>query len=297
MSFPRFQRTLAAPVKVEGFGYWSGKDVEVEFRPAEVDAGIVFVRKDLPARPRIAVSPENRLEIPRRTSLGTGNGRVEMVEHVLAALAGMWVDNCEIHVTAAEMPGLDGSAYPFVAAFDSVGYVTQEVPVHGLAVREGFRIEEHAKRWMEVTPLATPELSISFEIHYDRKSCIGDQFLHWTLHPETFRREIAPCRTFVTQQEAQQILDIGLAKRATYHDLLVFNENGPIDNTLRFPNECVRHKILDLLGDLTLGGVNFYGHIHGYCSGHDLNVRLVRQLLLQTEPHQNGETYPAWGVA
>src|ERR1700677_4832943 len=122
----RKQRTILAPVVVKGFGLWSGRDVCLEFRPAPADTGIVFVRRDLPSQPRIAALVPNRVETPRRTTLSSGGGSVEMVEHVLAALAGMRIDNCEVWVDQAEMPGCDGSSQPFVVALESVGTQEQE---------------------------------------------------------------------------------------------------------------------------------------------------------------------------
>ena len=117
----RKQRTLAAPVMIEGVGYWSGHDVHVEFRPAAANTGIVFVRRDLPDRPRIAATIHNRTETPLRTTLRVGDVSVEMIEHIMAALAGMQIDNCEIWVDQAEMPGLDGSSLPLIEIFQAVG--------------------------------------------------------------------------------------------------------------------------------------------------------------------------------
>src|SRR5262245_1254011 len=121
----RKQRTIAHPTEVTGFGYWSGKNVKVEFRPAPVNAGIVFVREDLERPRRMPVSVEHRIEVPRRTALAADGCQVEMVEHILAAIYGLAIDNCEIWVDGQEMPGCDGSAQPFVAALDAAGIVEQ----------------------------------------------------------------------------------------------------------------------------------------------------------------------------
>ncbi|MDO4574210.1 MAG: UDP-3-O-acyl-N-acetylglucosamine deacetylase [Planctomycetia bacterium] len=274
----RFQRTLAVPVWVEGFGYWSDRDIRVVFQPAEENTGVVFVRDDLPGKPRIPVSPERCVEIPHRTALAVGSAHVEMVEHALAALMGMAVDNCEIHVDAAEMPGLDGSALAFAQAFVRAGFVEQGSRIRPLAIATPFRLGEGDDRWMTAAP-GTGALELSFTLRYVEPPSIGCQSAAFVLSPERFLREIAPCRTFVTLREAEQIQASGLAKRATYRDILVFADDGPMENTLRFPNECARHKILDLLGDLALVGRPVVGRIHGYCSGHDWNVRLVRHLL------------------
>lgn len=279
MTHSGFQRTLAAPVSVHGIGYWTDRDITVTFMPAEPNFGLRFIREDLPGKPEIPVCPENRIAIPRRTSLEKNGARVEMVEHVLSALKGMNVDNCEIRVTATEMPGLDGSALEFVRAFDRVGYEEQNVPPKRWNVRESFTQKDPDPtriRFVSVAP--AEELQISFDVRYGEKSPIGNQTAQITLSPEVYRNEIAPCRTFVTRQEADAILRAGLAKRATYQDLLVFGENGPIENSLRFPNECARHKLLDLIGDLTLLQGRLSANVRAFCSGHDLNALFVKQI-------------------
>lgn len=286
------QRTLAAPISVEGIGYWSDREITVTFQPSAPNTGLVFVRDDLPGKPRIPVSPDFRIAIPRRTSLEKDGARVEMVEHILSALTGMEVDNCEIHVTDVEMPGIDGSALAFVEAFDSVGYETQNIPARCWTVREALTQRENPEvknsvahalssptlnRVVSVEPASN--LEIGFEIRYGEESPIGNQTVEITLSPEVYRREIAPCRTFVTQKEAEYFQKIGFAKRATFRDLLVFGESGPIQNTLRFPDECVRHKVLDLIGDLALLGGRLHAKVHAFCSGHDLNASLVQQIM------------------
>ncbi len=291
-----FQRTLASPVSVGGIGYWSDREITVTFQPAAPNTGLVFVRDDLPRKPRIPVSPDFRIAIPRRTSLEKDGARVEMVEHILSALTGMEVDNCEIHVTDVEMPGMDGSALAFVEAFESVGYETQNQTARYWTLNETLTLRENPdekdsgkntavyalvtttlNRSVSVEPAAN--LEIGFEIRYGEESPIGNQMVEMVLSPDIYRREIAPCRTFVTREEAEYFQKIGFAKRATFRDLLVFGENGPIQNTLRFPDECARHKILDLIGDLALLGGRLHAKVHAFCSGHDLNASLVQRIL------------------
>ncbi|MDO4549887.1 MAG: UDP-3-O-acyl-N-acetylglucosamine deacetylase [Planctomycetia bacterium] len=281
--FPRCQRTLLSSVAVEGFGYWSGKDVRVEFHPAEVGTGLVFVRKDLSGNPKIPVSYKNRLEASHRTCLALDHeASVGMVEHILAALTGMWVDNCEIHVTAAEMPGMDGSASIFVDALESVGFRSQRSPVQVHQVNHAFRLED-GNRWLEISPLSRGVLRLAYELDYGANFVIGHQHMEVELTPEVFKREIAPARTFVTLREVEILRASGLAQRATEQDLLVFGNEGPINNKLRFPDECVRHKLLDLIGDLSLTGGTWSAAFTGFRSGHDLNYRFVRQLMHQEE--------------
>ncbi len=277
----RQQRTLAGATSVSGFGYWSGQDVRVEFRPAPPDTGIVFVRQDLSRPVSIKATVANRVETPRRTTLRSGGASVEMVEHVLAALAGLQIDNCEVHIDAAELPGMDGSAQPFVEALLAAGICTQAATRPALVVRELARLGNE-ESWIEARP-SSGGLSIKFHLDYGPQSPIGRQTLTLPVTPDSFRRELAPARTFVLRGEAEWLQAQGLGRRATCKDLLVFDEHGPVDNELRFGDECVRHKALDLIGDLGLAGCDLVGHIVAYRSGHRLNAELVRVLLTEGE--------------
>ncbi len=278
----RKQNTLSGSVAVEGFGYWSGRDVHVEFRPAEPYTGIVFVRRDLPGRPRIAAKVENSVETPRRTSLRQGGVTVEMVEHIMAALAGLRVDNCEVWVDAPEMPGCDGSSLPFVEAFDAAGIIQQDAlrPQRIVASPICFRDGES---WMEAYPPAGDRSVFRYHLDYGLGNAIGRQVFELALTPESFRDELAPCRTFVLEAEAELARSQGAGRRATYQNLLVFGENGPIDNELRFASECVRHKVLDMIGDLALAGCDLIGRFRASRSGHRLNCRLAAALVRQAE--------------
>lgn len=282
MHLLRRQATLAQPAVVEGFGYWTGADVRVEFRPAPPDTGVVFVRDDLPARPRIAAHVHQRVEVPRRTSLRAAGAGVDMVEHVLAALAGLQVDNCEVGVTAPEMPGCDGSSQAFVEAIDAAGIVEQDHRRTRLVVREVTRLGDE-NSWVEAQPASHGGFSLKFRLDYGRDNAIGRQTINLHVTPDCFRRELAPSRTFMLKEEAEWLQSQGLGRRATTRDLLVFDEEGPIDNTLRFRDECVRHKALDLVGDLSLAGCDLVGHFVAHRSGHRLNAELVRVLLKEGE--------------
>ncbi len=278
MHVSRQQRTLAAPVAVEGFGLWSGRNIRVEFQPAGPDTGVVFVRRDLDPQARIKALVSNRIETPRRTTLKSQGGSVEMVEHILAALAGLQIDNCEIWVDEAEMPGCDGSSQPFVAALDSVGTVTQNSQRARLIVTNVTRLGNE-ESWVEARPNPNGDMSIRFRLDYGTGNAIGRQTLQLPITPESFRRELAASRTFMLKEEADWLLSRGLGKRATFDNLLVFDKDGPIENELRYRDECVRHKILDLVGDLSLAGCDLVGQFVAHRSGHRLNAELVRALL------------------
>ncbi len=278
----RNERTLGGTAAVTGFGYWTGRDVRVEFRPAPAGSGIVFVRADLPGTPRIAALVAQRIESPRRTNLRQGTASVEMVEHVLAALAGLQIDNCEVWVNQPEMPGLDGSSGKFVAALDAAGVVVQAEKRAQLIVREVTRLGDD-DCWIEARPNRSRELTVRFRLDYGPNSGIGKQTVELPITPETFRRELAPARTFMLKQEADWLLAQGLGKRTALTDLLVFDEAGPIDNELRYRDECARHKVLDVVGDLALAGCDIVGSIFAHRSGHRLNAELVRVLLAEGE--------------
>jgi UDP-3-O-acyl N-acetylglucosamine deacetylase len=278
----RQQNTLSQPVSVDGYGYWSGRDVHVEFRPAAANTGIVFVRGDLSPAVRIPAVIANRVETPRRTTLRVPKGSVEMVEHIMAALRGLEIDNCEVWVDAPEMPGCDGSSLPFVAALDSVGKTQQDAGRSQLLVREISRMGDD-DHWIEARPATTSGLSVKYRLDYGRDNPVGRQTLTLNVTPDSFRRELAPSRTFVLKAEADWLQSQGIAKRPTTKDLLIFDAEGPIENELRYPDECVRHKVLDLVGDFALAGCDLIGHFVAHRSGHRLNAELLRVLMAEGE--------------
>ncbi len=275
----RKQQTIAEPAQVEGVGYWSGHDVRVCFRPAEADTGIVFVRDDLSGQPRISASVENRTETPLRTTLACGGVGVDMIEHVMAALAGLQIDNCSVHVDQQEMPGCDGSSLPFVEALLGAGVVEQEAERPTRVIRTPIRLAGGDDVWIEVRPCCSGKTVLQYELDYGPDSPIGQQSLEIVLSPETFHQDLAGCRTFLLEEEARALMSQGLGQRTTCRDLLVFGPDGPIDNQLRFPDECVRHKLLDMVGDLALAGCDLAGRFIARRSGHRLNAQLVRAIL------------------
>ncbi len=282
MPVARRQRTLARPVSVTGIGYFSGRDVQVEFWPAAENCGITFVRHDVGPAARIPALASLRVDVPRRTNLELNGIRVEMVEHVLAALAGLRIDNCEVWVDAPEMPGCDGSSLAFVDALDSAGIVEQRSPVRQIVVGNTVRVGGN-DCWIEAQPPRSAGLTVSFELDYGSHTAIGRQTFAIDLTPDSFRRELAPCRTFILNEVAQAMLAEGRGQRTSPRDLLIFGDHGPIDNTLRFADECVRHKLLDVVGDLALTGCEIVGHVVAYRTGHQLHAELARRLLEQTE--------------
>ena len=276
----RLQTTIANEVSVSGIGYWSGLDVTVNFRPAESGTGVVFVRTDLNGRPEVPALIHNRVHSLRRTTLMYAGHKVEMVEHILSALVGLQIDNCYVEVDQMEMPGMDGSSIAFTRVLQSAGRIEQDQPRKQIVLDTPIRIEEKGA-WVEALPTANESFELVYDVDYPDCEAIGKQHTRYKLDRSTYQQQIAPARTFVLEHEAELLKQQGLGKRISYRDLLVFNNQGPIDNTLNFEDECARHKILDMIGDLALTGYDIVGRVHGHKSGHRLNSQLAYAILHQ----------------
>ncbi|MDB4778124.1 UDP-3-O-acyl-N-acetylglucosamine deacetylase [bacterium] len=276
------QATIEHTVTVEGFGYWSGRDIRVQFRPAPANSGIVFYRADIAGSPAIPANVACQTDVPLRTSLGSNNCEVEMVEHIMSALAGMKINNCQVWVSGREMPGLDGSCLDFVQALQSAERVEQDIAVKQLVVNAKIRVENQ-NGWIEATPASHGQSRLKYSLDFSDEPAIGKQVFEFNPSTQNFATEVAPARTFITHAVAEELKSQGMGSRVTYSDLLVFDEQGPIQNQLRFENECARHKLLDLVGDLSLAGFDIIATIHSCRGGHSLNAQLVRQLLKHAE--------------
>ena len=275
----RPQQTLCRPVQVVGRGYWSGIENRIELRPGLADSGIRFVREDLDGA-CVPVSLRNRIEATKRTNLQAGGVTIEMVEHVLSALAALGVDCCEISLTAAELPGLDGSADAYVAAIDQAGIRPLDGTVtNPLVVQSPMTIEAAAgDAVIEVAPPTTAGLRVHYSVEYPGSPIPAQQY-EAVVSPTCYREEVAAARTFLLEEEARKLQEEGVGLTVTTQDLIVFGENGPLENELRWPNECARHKVLDVIGDLFLAGRPFYGDIVARRSGHCLNAEVLAAVL------------------
>jgi len=282
MRFKRLQQTLAMVVHVSGRGYWSGLPVTVSLEPAPANTGIVFKRNDLPGKPSLKAVAEHRIETSLRTRLSSGNCTVDMVEHVMSALYAMEIDNCIVHCDAYELPGLDGSAMQFAIAIERAGIEKQDEARRLFYIDSPFKIGDD-RQWIMALPAAEPGLQCEYRLDYGADALIESSTFQATLTPKTFIDEIAAARTFVTEAEARQLQARGLSQHVTYRDLLVFGQDGPIDNVMRFEDECARHKLLDLVGDLALSGVALQGKIVAYRSGHILNGKMAEWLSNQAD--------------
>ena len=275
--FPRPQRTLRDVAVVDGRGYWSGLPNRVELRPAAAGSGVRFLRLDLDPPAAVAAGIGAVVEAKNRTQLVDGRASVHLVEHVMSALAGLGIDNCTVAVTAEELPGLDGSALGFVEAIDAVGTIEQGEPVDAIVVREPVRVGD-AATWIEAGPPRFPGLSIEYVLDYG-PGPIGRQTLDLDVTPDAYRAELAAARTFLSVADAERLRAAGLGLSVSPGDLVLFGPDGPVGTELRWPDECVRHKVLDAVGDLAIAGRPLHAHVRACRSGHSLNAACVRAIL------------------
>jgi UDP-3-O-[3-hydroxymyristoyl] N-acetylglucosamine deacetylase/3-hydroxyacyl-[acyl-carrier-protein] dehydratase len=271
------QKTIRDPVIIEGTGLQTGAKVTLRLKGAPANSGINFIRADLPNKPLLhipSIDPGAADSPERRTTLSMGPLQVQTTEHLMAALAGLGIDNIVAEVDSVELPGLDGSARDYVEALKRAHIAEQD------AAKKVFAPDEPV--WCAsgdslVAVFPDERFTVSYLMSYDSPS-VGTQYMTITLDEAAFEREIAPARTFCLEEEALELLKRGLGKGANYENTLVMGRSGPINNTLRFSDEPVRHKILDLIGDLYLLGMPIRGRVVAIKSGHKLNMELVRKL-------------------
>lgn len=274
----RPQRTIAHPATVAGTGFITGKHVQLRFVPAPPFSGVVFVRTDLGRDAVIPARADLVTGTQRRTTIGHAPICVGLVEHVLASLAGLHIDNCTVELDAPEPPGLDGSAAGFVHALQGAGIVMQDQS-RDVWTSTRTIIVSSPDATLALHPAERPVLRVSYLLDYGPLSPIVRQVYTEEISPASFVQNIAPCRTFLLEEEAEFLRKQGIGSNTKVTDLLVFGPRGPIDNTLRFGNEPARHKVLDILGDLSLFGHDLCGHLVAYRSGHPLNVEMASSLL------------------
>ncbi len=269
-----YQKTIREEVHYTGIGLHTGNKSTVTFKPAPVNSGVRFVRTDLPGKPGIAADIFMAADIPRRTTLKNGEVEVHTVEHILAALAGLGLDNLTIEVNANEVPETDGSALPFVSLLSQGGIVSQEKAKKYARLSEPIYVSEGGSSLVAFPAL---ELGISFTLDYDHPY-LGTQFASFFPTSNIFEKEIAGARTFCLEEEAKALQARGLGKGANLQNTLLVGNKGIVGGKLRFEDEFVRHKILDLIGDLFLLGCPLRAQIIAIRSGHSLNIKLVRKI-------------------
>lgn len=296
------QRTIKKPISMHGVGLHTGIDCELTFRPSEVDSGVYFIRKDLPGEPRIKADIDNVTDISRGTTLTSGEARVHTVEHVLAALAGLEIDNIDVELSDNEPPVMDGSALPFVEILQEAGIVDQDADKRFIEIQEPLSYTE-SDRAVDLVVTPSNDLRVTFMVDYNNPA-LGTQYTTLVDLESEFVSEFAPSRTFCFLSEVEALKAAGLIKGGSLDNAVVISdakdgqnevdrirkalditdevtvgETGIINDVpLRFPNEPVRHKALDLLGDLYLVGAPIKGHILAARSGHKANVELAKKI-------------------
>jgi UDP-3-O-[3-hydroxymyristoyl] N-acetylglucosamine deacetylase/3-hydroxyacyl-[acyl-carrier-protein] dehydratase len=264
---------------IEGIGLHTGERGVMRFVPAPVGYGVRFVRTDLPGRPEVRVRPENAHFDPgagRRTILQQDGVQVHTMEHVLAAVAGLGIDNLIIETSSMEVPeGHDGSAAPIAQALLQAGLADQDKPTRHIKVSKPVR---WAQNGVELSAVPYSGFRISFRIEYDHP-LIGIQERSIDITPESFMAEIAPARTFVLERDLELLRQSGWIKGGRIESAIVVGKDRVLnEETLRYPDEFVRHKILDLLGDLFILGGPLLGHVSAVRSGHQGHVAFVQRL-------------------
>lgn len=267
------QQTIQSEITIEGKGLMLGEAVTLTLKPASADFGIVFRRVDMAGSPEVKVCPENWADIlPRCTSLRSGEATVSSIEHILSALGGLGVDNVVVELDAPEPPGLDGGAGRYVKDIQAVGLVTQDAQRNFIEVTEPFSLSAGDR---QLVLLPADALAVTFVYAHPQT---GPQILTLEINPESYVRDIAPARSFCFENEIEALQALGIGKGASYDNVLVINALGEPSMPLRFEDEFVRHKILDLIGDLYLAGCLPKAHIIAMRTGHTFHAEFVQAL-------------------
>jgi UDP-3-O-[3-hydroxymyristoyl] N-acetylglucosamine deacetylase/3-hydroxyacyl-[acyl-carrier-protein] dehydratase len=309
------QRTIKRPISLEGIGLHTGNNTRITFLPAAPDSGVRFIRADLPGKPSVVADIEHVVDIARGTTLANGEAKVYTVEHVLAAVAGLQLDNLDIELESNEPPVGDGSALPFVEKILEAGIETQEADRNYLEIDTTLSYSE-PDRSVDIVVTPSDTLRITFMIDY-KNPALGTQYTTLIDLDTEFVEEFAPARTFCFLSEVEMLKNQGLIKGGGLNNAVVIydSDQGQVevdrirrvlnlqdnafvgktgiinDIPLRFPNEPVRHKALDLIGDLFLIGVPIKGHILAARSGHKANVELVKKIRLLYEKKKLASKY------
>jgi UDP-3-O-[3-hydroxymyristoyl] N-acetylglucosamine deacetylase len=265
------QHTIRKPVGIEGIGLHSGKVARITLSPAPADSGIVFrVRA---TGQRIPARADRVVNSHYATTVGVNGTRIQTVEHLMAAVSGFGVDNVEIEVDGPEIPALDGSAKPFVALLSLAGRVQQSARLRPLTIPCALRVGGNG-RWMQIVPSDTFRITYTLD---NEHPAIGTQVLSWTPTERSFVEDFAPARTYGFLKDLGLMRKNGLARGGSLDNAIVLGNQGALTG-LRYRDEFVRHKILDLLGDLALLGRPLMGHVIARNGGHALNLELVQTI-------------------
>ena len=272
------QQTLKNHIRCTGIGLHSGAKVNMTMRPAGPNTGIVFERTDLPAHERIEARWDNVTDTTLCTTVGNDAGtKIATIEHLMSALQGCDVDNAVIELDGPEVPAMDGSAAPFVFLIECAGCAIQTEPRRAVRVLREVEVRD-GDRYARLRP--SPGFSVDFEIAFDN-ALVANQRCSFAAGNGAFKTELSRSRTFGFEDEVEKLRALGLARGGSLDNAVVVSGDRVLnDGGLRCEDEFVRHKVLDLIGDLYLAGMPIEGHFEGFCSGHTLNNQLLRKLLV-----------------
>lgn len=271
-----FQQTLGNKAKFSGIGLHTGKMINLTLRPAEVGTGIVFHRVDLSPAVSIEAHAANVVNTRLSTTIGNEKGSVSTIEHLMAALYSCGIDNAHVDIDGPEVPIMDGSAAPFIAEITKAGVKTSSKPRKYLVVKKPVSVVEGDKK---ATIIPSRHYKISFDMQFAHPA-VKSQFRSMVFTQESFAQEFAAARTFGFLAEVEMMKSHGLALGGSLENAVVIGDQGVLNpEGLRYQDEFVRHKILDSVGDLSLAGHRLIGHVKATKSGHDLNHKLVMELL------------------
>lgn len=274
----RLQRTIKSEILFQGTGLHTGREVMMRLKPAPRDSGIVFYRVDRGAF--INANVYSVLDTAFATTLGTDSAKVRTVEHILAAIAGLGIDNMVIEVTGPEVPILDGSSAVFVDRIMDCGLARQAAHRPYIKVVKPVFFKDG---YAEITVLPFEGRAITYQVQFNHH-LLGYQKMYIELDEDNFRREVAPARTFGFLKDVEYLRSIGLAKGGSLDNAIILGENGVLNATgLRFHDEFIRHKVLDFIGDISLSGFPIHGHFIVNRSGHTANTKFIKHFLAATD--------------
>ncbi len=275
-----FQRTLKNEIRCKSIGLHSGRKVNMVMKPAAVDSGIIFVRTDIPGNHKIKAELGNVSETVLATTLGTNGTRISTVEHLLSAFHGMGVDNAVVEVDSQEVPIMDGSAFPFVNMIKNAGTKIQNKGKRFFLIKKEVSVSENSG---EAKLVPSPDFRITYRIDYPHPA-IGAKTYEMVFSYDHYDQEICRARTFGFLKDVDYLQANGLSLGASLRNTIVLDDEKIVNKEgLRCPDELVKHKVLDAIGDLFLLRLPVVGHFIGYKSGHRLNHLLLRKLLSDPE--------------
>lgn len=279
------QRTVARTIRHSGVGLHSGLPVQIEIQPADANSGVRFIRTDLHPQTEIKATPQAVFDTTLATRIGGPDAYISTVEHLMAALFGLGIDNARVLVDGPELPIVDGSAVPWLILLDEAGIEELSMPRSVRVVKKTVEVVDprDPSRFIRVEPSREPH--ITYSIDFKNSKLIGEQTVTMALSGRSFCEQLAHARTFCTAEEVDYMRSRGLARGGSLENAIVVSRASGLLNAqgLRSPDEFVRHKLLDCIGDLALLGTPLIGHVIAHKAGHDLHTALAKELFSESE--------------